>query len=116
MRRNRRSPWVRDLVAETVLTVKDLIWPLFVIEGEKIVQPIASMPGVSRLTLDKLVEAAKEAHGLGIPVIALFPSIDPALKTPDGREAWNPDNLVCRAVRAVKKAVPDIGILCDVAL
>jgi len=116
MRRNRRHPWLRDMVAETVLTAKDLIWPLFVVEGEKVTQPIASMPGVSRLSIDLLVEAVKEAHGLGIPAIALFPSIDPKLKTPDAREAYNPDNLVCRAVRAVKKAVPGIGIVCDVAL
>ena len=115
-RRNRRHPWLRDLVAENVLTVKDLIWPLFVVEGENIVQPIASMPGVSRLSLDKLLIAVAEARNLGIPAIALFPSVDPALKTPDAREAYNPDNLMCRAVRAIKKAVPDIGIVCDVAL
>jgi porphobilinogen synthase len=116
LRRNRRHPWLRELVAENVLTVKDLIWPLFVVEGENVVQPIASMPGVSRLSLDKLVAAVTEARDLGIPAIALFPSIDSALKTPDAREAYNPDNLVCRAVRAVKKAVPGIGIVCDVAL
>jgi len=116
LRRNRRHPWLRELVAENVLTVKDLIWPLFVVEGENIVQPIASMPGVSRLSLDKLIAAVTEARDLGIPAIALFPSIDPALKTPDAREAFNPDNLVCRAVRAVKQAVPGIGIVCDVAL
>src|SRR5882762_9251135 len=98
MRRNRRTPWVRDLVAENVLTVKDLIWPLFVVEGEAVVQPVASMPGVSRLSIDKLLEAVGEAHKLGIPAIALFPAIDAALKTPDAREAVNPDNLVCRAV------------------
>ena len=115
-RRNRRHPWLRELVAENTLTVKDLIWPLFVVEGDNAVQPIASMPGVSRLSLDRLVAAVREARDLGIPAIALFPSIDPALKTPDGREAYNPDNLMCRAVRAVKKAVPDIGIVCDVAL
>ena len=115
-RRNRRHPWLRELVAENTLTVKDLIWPLFVVEGDNVVQPIASMPGVSRLSLDRLVAAVREARDLGIPAIALFPSIDPALKTPDGREAYNPDNLMCRAVRAVKKAVPDIGIVCDVAL
>jgi porphobilinogen synthase len=116
MRRNRHTAWVRDLVAENVLTVKDLIWPLFVVDGEQVVQPIASMPGVTRLSIDKLLEAVGEAHKLGIPAIALFPSIDPKLKTPDAREAANPDNLVCRAVRAVKKAFPDMGIVCDVAL
>ncbi|HMA49664.1 MAG TPA: porphobilinogen synthase [Magnetospirillaceae bacterium] len=116
MRRNRRTGWMRDLVAETVLTVKDLILPLFVVEGENIVQPIASMPGVSRLSIDKLLAAVEEAHKLGIPAIALFPAIDAKLKTPDAREAINPDNLVCRAVRAVKQAFPDMGIVCDVAL
>ena len=116
MRRNRRTAWMRDLVAETVLTVKDLIWPLFVIDGENVTQPIASMPGVSRFSIDRLLIAVEEAHRLGIPAIALFPSIDPKLKTPDAREAFNPDNLVCRAVRAVKKAFPDMGIVCDVAL
>ncbi len=116
LRRNRRHPWLRDLVAENVLTVKDLIWPIFVVEGDAMVQPIASMPGVSRLSLDKLVAAVTEAHALGIPAIGLFPSIDPGLKTADAREAYNPENLVCRAVRAVKQAVPGIGIICDVAL
>jgi porphobilinogen synthase len=116
LRRNRRHPWLRDMVAENVLTAKDLIWPIFVVEGENIVQPIASMPGVSRLSPDKLVTAVTEARDLGIPAIALFPSVDPALKTPDAREAYNPDNLMCRAVRALKKSVPDIGIICDVAL
>ena len=116
LRRNRRHPWLRELVAENVLTVKDLIWPLFVVEGENVTQPIASMPGVSRHSIDRLIEAVTEARDLGIPAIALFPSIDPALKTPDAREAYNPENMVCRAVRAVKKAVPDIGIVCDVAL
>jgi porphobilinogen synthase len=116
LRRNRRHPWLRELLAENVLTVKDLIWPLFVVEGEKVVQPIPSMPGVSRLSIDQLTAAAAEARDLGIPAIALFPSIDPALKTPDAREAYNPQNLVCRAVRAVKRAVPGIGVVCDVAL
>ena len=116
LRRNRRHPWLRDMVAENVLTAKDLIWPLFVVEGENIVQSIASMPGVSRLSLDKLIAAVTEARDLGIPAIALFPSVDPALKTPDAREAYNPDNLMCRAVRAIRQAVPDIGIVCDVAL
>ena len=116
LRRNRRFDWSRRIVAEHRLTVDDLIWPVFVVEGSGVRQPIASMPGVERLSIDLLVEAAKEAYGLGIPAIAVFPSIDPALKTPDGREALNPDNLVCRAVRAVKAAVPDLGIICDVAL
>jgi porphobilinogen synthase len=116
MRRNRRHPWLRDLVAENRLSVKDLIWPLFVIEGKDRAEPIASMPGVSRLTLDLLLKAVGEACQLGIPAVALFPAIDPALKTPDGREAYNPDNLMCRAVRAIKTSFPEIGVVCDVAL
>jgi len=116
MRRNRRTAWLRDLVAENRLAPADLIWPVFVIDGEDKAEPIPSMPGVERLTIDRLATAAAEARGLGIPVIAPFPYTDPALKTPDAREAVNPDNLVCRAVRAIKDAVPDIGVMCDVAL
>jgi len=116
MRRNRRTPWSRRMVAESRLSADDLIWPLFVVEGTAVAQPVASMPGVERLSIDRLVEAAAMAAGLGIPAIALFPSVDSGLKTPDAREAVNPDNLVCRAVRAVKKAVPDLGVICDVAL
>ncbi len=116
LRRPRRCEWSRRLVAENRLTVDDLIWPVFVTEGSGERQSIASMPGVERLSVDLLVEAAEGAARLGIPAIALFPSIDPALKTSDAREAVNPDNLVCRAVRAVKKAVPGLGIVCDVAL
>jgi porphobilinogen synthase len=116
MRRLRRHDWTRRLVAENTLSPADLIWPAFVIEGEKTREPIASMPGVERLSIDLLVLAAREAAGLGIPAIALFPRIDPARKSDDGREAVNPDNLVCRAVRALKKNVPQIGVLCDVAL
>ncbi|MBC7952516.1 MAG: porphobilinogen synthase [Rhodospirillaceae bacterium] len=116
MRRTRRHDWSRRLVSENTLSVNDLIWPLFVVEGTKLRQDIGSMPGVARLSIDLLVEAAREAADLGIPAIALFPSVDPSLKTPDAREAVNPGNLVCRAVRAVKQAVPQIGIICDVAL
>jgi porphobilinogen synthase len=116
MRRLRRHDWTRRLVAETTLSSADLIWPVFIIEGEKTREPIASMPGVERLSIDLMVSAAKEAAALGIPAIALFPRIDPSLKTGDGREAANPGNLVCRAVRALKKEVPQLGILCDVAL
>jgi len=116
MRRNRRTAWMRHMVAETVLTVKDLIWPVFVIDGENLTQPIASMPGVSRHSIDRLLSVVEEAHALGIPAIAIFPSVDPKVKTPDAREAANPDNLVCRAVRAVKQAFPEMGIVCDVAL
>ncbi len=116
MRRLRRHAWSRALVAETSLSPADFIWPLFVIDGEKKRVPIASMPGVERLSVDLAVGAAEEAASLGIPVIALFPYTDPALKTADGHEATNNKNLVCRAVRAIKQAVPDIGVLCDVAL
>jgi len=116
MRRLRRHEWARRLVAENSLAAADLIWPLFLIDGENKRVPIASMPGVDRLSVDVAVAAAEEAMSLGIPVIALFPNTEDAKKTADGREAENPDNLVCRAVRAIKKAVPDIGIMCDVAL
>ncbi len=116
LRRNRHADWSRRLVAENRLSVEDLIWPLFVIEGKKKREVVASMPGVERLSIDLAVEAAGKAQKLGIPAIAIFPAIDAKLKTPDGREAYNPDNLVCRAVRAIKKAHPEIGIACDVAL
>jgi porphobilinogen synthase len=116
LRRNRQTDWSRRLVAEHTLSVNDLIWPLFVIEGTATRQDIVSMPGVQRLSIDLIVDAAKQAKDLGLPAIAIFPSVESSLKTSDGREAINPNNLVCRAVRAVKKAVPDIGIICDVAL
>jgi porphobilinogen synthase len=116
MRRLRRHEWTRRLVAENTLSPADFIWPVFVIEGENRREPVASMPGVERLSVDLVARAAKEAHALGIPVIALFPQTPAALKTEDGREALNKDNLVCRAVRAIKAAVPEIGVLCDVAL
>ena len=116
MRRNRRTKWSRRLVAENVLTVDDLIWPIFVVEGQNVRQPVESMPGVHRLSVDLAVEAAREAVDLGIPVIALFPYTDPKLRTDDGREAANPENLVCRATRAIRKAGVDIGVLLDVAL
>jgi porphobilinogen synthase len=116
LRRNRREAWSRRLVAETRLSVDDLIWPAFVQEGWKQRTPVESMPGVDRLSVDLFVEAAKEARDLGIPAVAIFPETDPKAKTPDGREAYNPDNLVCRSIAAVKKAVPDIGVVCDVAL
>jgi porphobilinogen synthase len=103
-------------VAESALSPADLIWPIFVVEGENRREPVTSMPEVERLSIDLAVAAAREAAGLRIPAMALFPHVDAALKTPDGEEAANPDNLVCRATRAIKKAVPQIGILCDVAL
>jgi porphobilinogen synthase len=116
MRRLRRHDWTRRLVAETMLSPADFIWPVFVIEGENKREAVASMPGVERLSVDLVVTAAKEAAALGIPVIALFPQTPASLKTEDGREAINEGNLVCRAVRAIKAAVPNIGVLCDVAL
>ncbi|HET6326477.1 MAG TPA: porphobilinogen synthase [Planctomycetaceae bacterium] len=116
LRRNRRTAWSRRLVAENRLSVDDLIWPVFVHEGQGKRAAIASMPGVERLSIDLLAQAANEACELGIPAIALFPATDPAKKTPDGEEALNAENLVCRGVRAIKAACPEIGIMCDVAL
>jgi len=116
MRRNRRTPWLRDLVRENVLTPRDLIWPVFVIDGKGQREQVASMPGVERLSCDLLVGAVQEAGALGIPMVAIFPYIDPSLKTPDACEAWNPDNLVCSAVKAIKDASPNMGVMCDVAL
>ncbi len=101
--------------AETVLTPADLIWPLFVTEGGE-EEPIATLPGVSRWSVKGIVERAKEAVALGIPCVALFPNTPMALRTDDGREAFNPDNLMCRTIKAIKDAVPDIGVLTDVAL
>jgi porphobilinogen synthase len=115
LRRNRRDAWSRKLVAENTLGAGDFIWPVFV-HGDGKRAPVESMPGAWRLPIPALVDAAGEAAELGIPTIAIFPAIDPALKDADGNEAVNPGNLVCRAVSAVKKAVPDIGVLCDVAL
>jgi porphobilinogen synthase len=116
MRRNRRADWSRRLVRETSLTSSDLIWPIFLIEGTGASTPVASMPGVARLSIDLAVKAAKEAAALGIPAIAVFPNTDPSLRDEAASEAVNPGNLVCRAVRAIKQAVPEIGIICDVAL
>ncbi|GAA4228110.1 porphobilinogen synthase [Sagittula marina] len=116
LRRLRRTPAIRALVAETTLSPQDFIWPVFVRDGEGVSEPIASMPGVNRLSVDKVVEAAKEAHALGIPSICLFPYTDPSKKTEDCAEAWNPDNLSNRATRAIKDAVPDMAVMTDVAL
>ncbi|MFQ5972578.1 MAG: porphobilinogen synthase [Alphaproteobacteria bacterium] len=116
MRRNRRYAWSRRLVRENTLSVDDLIWPVFVCEGEDRTEPVPSMPDVVRYSVDRLVGAAGEARSLGIPAIAVFPAVDPAKKTPTAEEAWNPENLVCRAIRAVKDAHPDLGVVCDVAL
>jgi porphobilinogen synthase len=116
LRRNRRTPWSRRLVAEHRLAADDLIWPLFVVDGAGRREPVPSMPAVRRLSSDVLAEAVGEAAALGIPAVALFPAIDPARKTADCREAINPENLICRAVRAVKAAHPGVGVVCDVAL
>jgi len=115
-RRLRRSPWLREMVRETNLSPADLIWPLFVREGEDVRESVDALPGVERLSIDLIVEAAREAADLGIPAIALFPYTDAELKTPGAEEAWNPDNLANRATRAVKAAVPGIGVMLDVAL
>jgi porphobilinogen synthase len=115
-RRNRTDAWTRRLVAEHRLSVDDLIWPVFLREGRKKRTPIAAMPGVFRYSIDELVKEAGTAKRLGIPALALFPRIDPKRKTPKGDEATNPDNLICRAVTALKAKHPDLGIICDAAL
>jgi porphobilinogen synthase len=115
-RRNRRAEWTRRMVREHVLTTDDLIWPLFLVDGTGVRAPIESMPDVERLSIDEAVRAAERAAKLTIPCLALFPYTDPARRDDAGSEALNPDNLVCRAIRAIKKEVPEIGILCDVAL
>lgn len=116
LRRPRMAGWSRDLVREHTLTPHDFIWPIFVIEGHNERQPVASMPGVERLSIDLAVQAAKAARAEGIPAMALFPNTDPAKRTEDGREAANRDNLVCRTLSAIKDAVPEIGLVADVAL
>jgi len=115
-RRPRRFAWSRRLAAEARLGVEDLIWPLFVFDGPGKREPVPSMPGVERLAMPRLIEAVADAAELGIPAVAIFPATDPSLKTPEAEEALNPENLVCRAVRAVKAQVPGIGVICDVAL
>jgi porphobilinogen synthase len=115
-RRNRKADWARRLVRENVLTVDDLIWPIFIVEGEKVTTPVASMPGVDRLSVDRAVAAAQRAAELGIPAIALFPYTEPERRDAHGSEALNDANLVCRACRAIKSAVPSVGLITDVAL
>jgi porphobilinogen synthase len=115
-RRNRKSEWARRMVRENVLTADDLIWPLFVTGGHNTRTPVASMPGVDRLTVDQAVRDAERAMKLDIPCLALFPYTDPTLRDELGSEAVNPDNLVCQSVRAIKQEFPGIGVLCDVAL
>ncbi|MBL4603170.1 MAG: porphobilinogen synthase, partial [Emcibacteraceae bacterium] len=115
-RRNRKNTWSRALVQENSLSVNDLIWPLFIQEGTGLSTEVSSMPGVNRVTIDIAVENAAMAKDLGIPAIALFPQTPAELKSDDGYEGLNPENLVCRTVRAIKEQVPDIGVICDVAL
>src|SRR3569833_113111 len=116
MRRSRRTAWVRALVAEHKLDAGDLIWPLFVVEGVNKRVPVASMPGVERLSIDNVVASAEQAAKLGIPAIALFPHTDPKLRSEAASEAFNPENLVCRTTRAIKAAGLDVGVVLDVAL
>ena len=116
LRRNRRSEWARRMVRESLLTTDDLIWPMFLMDGNNARAPVASMPGVERLTVDQAVRDAERAAKLTIPCLALFPYTDPNLRDEAGSEALNADNLVCRAIRAIKKEIPEVGILCDVAL
>jgi porphobilinogen synthase len=115
-RRNRKSEWSRRMVRENAITADDLIWPLFIVDGSNIRAGVESMPGVERLSVDQAVRAAEQAAKLAIPCVALFPYTDPDRRDDAGSEALNPDNLVCRAIRAIKKAVPELGVLCDVAL
>lgn len=116
MRRNRKADWTRRLVQENRLTVDDLIWPVFVVPGTNVIDPVAAMPGVNRMSVDKLVEAAKEAADLGIPAIATFPNIEMHLRDETGSNSLLADNLINEATRAIKKAVPNIGVITDVAL
>lgn len=116
LRRNRQTDWSRRLVEENNVTVNDLIWPIFVQEGKNQRTEISSMPGVNRVSIDLLIEETQKAEALGIPAIAIFPVTPFEKKTPNGEEAYNPENLVCRAVRAIKKSTENIGIICDVAL
>ena len=116
MRRLRQADWSRRMVRETALSPNDLIWPLFVCAGRGVEEPVPSMPGVARLSVDLIGKAAQEAASLGIPCIALFPFTQPEARSEDGREALNPDNLVCRAIAEIKAASSAVGVLCDVAL
>src|ERR1700743_3177328 len=115
-RRNRKAEWARRMVRENVLTTDDLIWPLFLVDGSKVRAGIESMPGVERLSVDEAVRAAEYAAKLTIPCLALFPYTDPARRDEPGSAALHPAQLVCRAIRAIKREVPEIGVLCDVAL
>ncbi|PIV32682.1 MAG: porphobilinogen synthase, partial [Lysobacterales bacterium CG02_land_8_20_14_3_00_62_12] len=116
MRRMRRDDFSRRLMRETVLSTNDLIYPVFVREGSKVREAVASMPGVERVSIDELLRVAELAVGLGVPALALFPVTDPAAKSLDGGEAWNPQGLAQRAVRALKARFPELGVITDVAL
>ena len=116
LRRLRQAGWSRELVRENTLSPADLIYPIFVTDGEDVREPIASMPGVFRLSVDRAVEEARAAHAEGIPLLALFPNTRSERRSEDGTEALNPDNLTCRALRAIKDGVPEIGLCTDVAL
>ena len=116
MRRMRRDDFSRRLMRENVLTANDLIYPVFVLDGASRTESVAPMPGIERMTLDRLLPVAERAHALGIPALALFPVIDAGLKSPGAEEAWNPDGLVARTVIALKRELPELGVICDVAL
>src|SRR3984893_1939186 len=116
LRRNRKADWTRRLVRENTLTTDDLIWPIFLCEGENPRQPVASMPGVERFSISQAVRAAADAAKLGIPTLALFPFTEPSLRNEQASDALNPENLVCRTCRAIKRAVPNLGLVTAVAL
>jgi porphobilinogen synthase len=116
MRRGRSAPWIREMLAEHRLHPSDFIWPLFICEGTDCEEPIAALPGVSRWSIDRIAAKAREARDLGIPCVALFPNTPPNLRSEDAREALNPDNLICRAIKTIKDAAPEVGVLTDVAL
>ncbi len=116
LRRNRKSAWLRDMLAETTLKSADLILPIFLVDGQNVKQEIANLPDVYRFSVDLAVKQAQKAHNLGVKAVILFPATSQSLKTDDGREAFNANNLVCRAIAAIKREVPQIGVICDVAL
>ena len=116
MRRGRSAPWIREMLAEHRLHPSDFIWPLFICEGTDCEEPIGALPGVSRWSVDRIAAKAREARDLGIPCVALFPNTPPNLRSEDAREALNPDNLICRAIKTIKDAAPEVGVLTDVAL
>ena len=115
-RRTRKNEKIRNLVSETSVSANDFIWPVFICDGNNIEQDVPSMPGVKRRSIDRLVNAASEAFGLGIPAICLFPYTEQSLKTEDCAEAWNPDNLSNKATRTIKKEIPELVVMSDVAL